>query len=104
MARPRRHASDTQAVAPAFAALTVKVESTGETHEWRTAEQDGWDQTANPPWATEAKTGFREGARFGWGAAKGLNGEWKFSDESDSRQKNHGMAGAMKRPSSRITE
>lgn len=37
-----------------------------------------------PPRATEAKTGFREGVRFGWEGEEGLNGKGKFSDESDS--------------------
>lgn len=31
-----------------------------------------------PPWATQAQTGFREGARFGWEAEEDLNGEGKF--------------------------
>lgn len=30
--------------------------------------QDVKVQTASASWATEAKTGCREGARFGWGA------------------------------------
>ena len=57
-----------------------------------------------PLWDIEAKTGFREGVRFGWEAEEDLNREGKFSDESNSPWKNPSMAGAMKRPPSRVRE
>lgn len=74
MASPGKHARDTGAVAPAFEALTVKVESKGETHKWRTAEQDGWYQTTNASLGHRGLDSLQGGGEIWVGSCKGC--EW----------------------------